>query len=294
MAHFREFNRIPQNSTEQFIAVSLLDKEYFKSVGLVRAGISTLRKGCVISRPKQRGYHIVIITLQGNGKFILENGVELVSERGQYFFSAAQGQGHRHIPLSEEWKICWLHIEESKNLFISPPSDYALAKCNSFKEIGDCFESIIQEHSNQYREYERISELQCHLLTYYIKRTVDLNTYSGAHLYYLKKFNNLWHEISMNIQETWDIPTLCSYMGLSKAHLVRLCNEFYNTSPATKVRQIKMDHAYALLMNFDSRVADVAEAVGYNSISSFSVAFKNYFKILPKEVSASSSQLIQT
>lgn len=284
MAKFREFNRIPQNSIEQFIPVHLLDKEYFKNMGILRGGISILRKGCVISRPKGREYHIVIVTLKGTGKFIMENGVELVAEQGQYFFSAADGQGHKHLPISDEWRICWIQIEKSGNWFVAPPSDYMLSKCSSFREIGNCFESIISEYSEQYRDHTTIEELQCQLLMYYVKREIDLNNYSGKNMMYLKKFNQLWHDVSINIGRPWDIETLCDYMGLSKAHLVRLCNEFYQTSPANKIKQIKMDHAYALLANLDYRVSDIAEVVGYNSVSSFSVAFKKYFHILPKDV----------
>lgn len=284
MARFREFNRIPQNSIEQFIPMYLLDKEYFKSIGILQGGMSTLRKGCVISRQKGREYHIIIITIRGNGKFIMENGIELVAEQGQYFFSAADGQGHKHLPISDEWQICWLQVEKSRNWLVSPPTDYILSKCNSFKEIGNCFGSIISEYSEQYRDHTTIEELQCQLLMHYIKREIDLNNYSGKHMTYLKKFNQLWHDVSINISMPWSVEALCDYMGLSKAHLVRLCNEFYQTSPANKIKQIKMDHAYALLANLDYRVSDVAEVVGYNSISSFSVAFKQYFHVLPKDI----------
>lgn len=284
MRKFREYNQINTLSEELFLPDYLLKQSVFESTGIIIGGISTLRKGTIISREKNRAYHIIILTLKGKGKFKMEDGSEILLNEGEFFFSSAKGQGHKHYPLTDEWKICWLQLDQKTGLLISPPEDWTTLRCTRTKEIGNAFESIITEYLEQGINHIRIEELQLNLVLQYIKRDIDQSSYTGKNIQYIKRFSQLWKEVSTKIQLPWDIDMLCDFMGLSKTHLVRLCNELYNTSPARKVKEYKMEYAYKLLLNFNYRVTDVAEAIGFNSISSFTYAFKNHFGVLPKDI----------
>ena len=97
------------------------------------------------------------------------------------------------------------------------------------------------------------------------------------------RFNQLWAEVSKTLAKPWSLDDLCDYMGVGRAHLIRLCAEFYQTTPAAKVRSIKMEFAQSLLQNFEYPVAEIAEHIGYDSPSTFSTAFKKYFGYPPRE-----------
>ena len=284
MRTFKDFNRIPKSSIEQFLPLSFLNQEYFKTMGIITGGISLLSKGTVISREKSRGYHILILTISGTGKFIMENGIEYVTDSGQLFFSASDGQGHRHLPVSEKWEICWLQIDRNNNWLISHPDDYLISKSIQATYIVNCFKTIISEYSQQTKNYTTIAELTGQLLLQYIRREIDMTDYSGRNVGYLKSFNRLWSEISKNISYPWDTDAVCEYMNLSKAHLHRLCREFYKMSPMAKIKQIKFEQAYSFLVHLHYTVTEVAELMGYQSTSSFSVAFKNHFNIRPSDL----------
>lgn len=57
----------------------------------------------------------------------------------------------------------------------------------------------------------------------------------------------------------------------------------YGSSPAAYFRKLKMDRAAQLLAESDMKVADIGLAVGYDSPSKFSAAFKSAWNICPAD-----------
>lgn len=281
MQNFWEYTKIHSSSNEIFLPINIFKAPSFKNKNIRLGGISVLKGDTIIQREKNRPFHIFILTIAGKGKFVMEDGNEIELDEGEFFFSAARGQGHKHFPISSEWTICWLQIEENSDLFISPPQDWHISRTNHSKEIYSCFESIISEELEQNTEYIKIEESQLNLILLFLKREIEQIKYSGKNNVYLSKFISLWKEVNTNISLSWDTPMLCEYMGLSKTHLVRLCNDFYHTSPAKKVHSYKMEHAYMLLTELDYTVSNASEAIGFNSVSSFTYSFKKYFGFLP-------------
>ncbi len=76
---------------------------------------------------------------------------------------------------------------------------------------------------------------------------------------------------------------------LSKQYLINsttLKNEFkavYGTSIAAHIKEHRMKAAAEMLRNSDMSIAEIAQAVGYDSQSKFTQAFKAFFQVLPKE-----------
>ena len=57
----------------------------------------------------------------------------------------------------------------------------------------------------------------------------------------------------------------------------------YGTSIAAHIKQHRMEQAAGLLRQTDMSIADIARAVGYDSQSKLTAAFKSYFQIVPTE-----------
>lgn len=76
---------------------------------------------------------------------------------------------------------------------------------------------------------------------------------------------------------------------LSKQYLINtttLKNTFkavYGTSIAAHIKEHRMEHAAMMLLETDAAVADIAGAVGYDSQSKFTAAFKDTFQVTPRE-----------
>lgn len=76
---------------------------------------------------------------------------------------------------------------------------------------------------------------------------------------------------------------------LSRQYLINpttLKNAFksvYGTSIAAHIKEHRMRQAARMLIESNMNIAEIAQAVGYDSQSKFSTAFKTYFKVLPRE-----------
>ena len=76
---------------------------------------------------------------------------------------------------------------------------------------------------------------------------------------------------------------------LSRQYLINpttLKNAFksvYGTSIAAHIKEHRMRQAARMLIESNMNIAQIAQAVGYDSQSKFTTAFKAYFKVLPRE-----------
>ncbi len=68
----------------------------------------------------------------------------------------------------------------------------------------------------------------------------------------------------------------------------------YGTSIAAHIKEHRMEQAAKLLRETEMNVAEIARAVGYDSQSKFSAAFKSYFSILPTEYRRDAQRAPQT
>lgn len=75
-----------------------------------------------------------------------------------------------------------------------------------------------------------------------------------------------------------DIATQC---GISVATLVRTFQRALGTSAALYLRTRRLHEAYNLLQSSDRQVSDIAEHIGYASVSAFTFAFRRQFGIPP-------------
>ncbi|WP_348945395.1 AraC family transcriptional regulator [Chitinibacter sp. FCG-7] len=81
----------------------------------------------------------------------------------------------------------------------------------------------------------------------------------------------------------WSVSTLCQHVGLGATQLHRLCQRRYGRAPAQLVFDIRMQLARDWLAQ-GQRVANVATALGYQEIASFSRRFSRHFGCPPSKM----------
>lgn len=80
-----------------------------------------------------------------------------------------------------------------------------------------------------------------------------------------------------------NVEFIASHIGVSRSHLHRRLREIANTSPTLFIRNTRMRHAAILLIDKKMSVSETAFAIGYNSLSHFSTAFKAHFGMSPSQ-----------
>ena len=88
---------------------------------------------------------------------------------------------------------------------------------------------------------------------------------------------------------TADLSRRVTIEALSKKYLMnattlkRVFKEVYGETIAAHIKKHRMEAAAALLRKTDDDIASIAQAVGYESQSRFSAAFREFFGALPSE-----------
>ena len=287
MRILKENDRIPQGCIERFIPSHVLKDTVFSDMGIIIGGISFAQEGFVITRPGKRKYHICIMTISGNGEFIMEDNSTIISGPGEIFFSNANGQGHIHKPKTIPWVVFWLRFDVDKNWLIPPFGNCGIISANNQNnaiKLSGILESILDEELYIHPEMHRLQRLYAELFMIYFQQLLSIQTGSTKRFdRYRNRLNKLWQAIITSPGEAWLLEDMCKFAGFSRAHLSRICELLYQKSPGEKVKEIKMEHALSLLQYFDYPVSEVAERVGYMNMSNFSTAFKKYFGYPPKD-----------
>jgi AraC family transcriptional regulator len=77
------------------------------------------------------------------------------------------------------------------------------------------------------------------------------------------------------------IDTLARELNVDAGHLVRSFRRAYGISPATFVRRRRLETAYRLVLESDSRLSDIALSTGFFDQSHFTRAFVAHFGVPP-------------
>lgn len=79
------------------------------------------------------------------------------------------------------------------------------------------------------------------------------------------------------------VDFIAQEVGISRVHLYRKLKEITNQTSKEFVRNIRLTKAAEMLRQKKYSIAELSEAVGYNSPSAFSTAFKELFGVSPSE-----------
>ena len=90
-------------------------------------------------------------------------------------------------------------------------------------------------------------------------------------------------ELLQHIERRITIEELSKQYLINPTTLKAAFKSVYGTSLAAHIREHRMEQAAKLLRTSDMSIAEVAQAVGYDSQSKFTAAFKSFFHILPRE-----------
>jgi len=77
---------------------------------------------------------------------------------------------------------------------------------------------------------------------------------------------------------------LAKIVGLSHSNLNKGFHQIFNTTVFGYLRTARMEEAKKILLDGDMNVTETAYAVGYSSLSHFSLAFRKYAGVNPGEI----------
>ena len=120
-------------------------------------------------------------------------------------------------------------------------------------------------------------------ILYFIRHLVKTATMDNLLDANQDELDVVYKQLSKEYTNPPSIQELAKMSAMSQTKFYESFTQRYDKTPYQFIKDLKLDNAMELLKNDHMTVADVAYHVGYDSPEGFSRAFKNKFKINPKD-----------
>ena len=145
----------------------------------------------------------------------------------------------------------------------------------SLTAARNLFELFLQECERLPAPSSALLERLCHLLFLYVLRQQVLDNSALGGLAALARqpaFADLLEQLIARPADAWTLESMAACTGLSRSAFFKRFNELCGQSPGQVLLMMRMRHACQLFKQ-NQTVADVAVAVGYQSVAAFTRAF---------------------
>lgn len=132
--------------------------------------------------------------------------------------------------------------------------------------------------------YKAADKEECELLHQTVERMMEITCPANTVDYCnsTEKIIQSIHEYLVeHIAERITIEDLSKQFLMNPTTLKKVFKEVYGTSLAAHMKQHRMEKAAEMLIDTDLSISQIALAVGYESQSRFTMAFKNVYEMLP-------------
>ena len=130
--------------------------------------------------------------------------------------------------------------------------------------------------------YQRIKVLE--LLLYLSKIAfIPQNKLTEYRSELIENIHKIHDQLLQQMEQRITIEELSRQYLINPTTLKNAFKSVYGTSIAAHIKEHRMRQAARLLKETNKNIAEIAQAVGYDSQSKFTAAFKTYFEVLPKE-----------
>lgn len=177
-------------------------------------------------------------------------------------------------------------LKDSKIFKTIMPEKYGQNDSPVFLAGNDRTENIFSAFYEQPGEwklpYQKIKTLELLLYLAGTNLTPDskLSEYQIEQINIVKKIHS---QLIKHMEQRITIEELSKQYLINPTTLKNAFKSVYRTSLASHIKEHRMKHAAKILRESDRSIAEIAQAVGYDSQSKFTTAFKAYYKILPRE-----------
>lgn len=133
--------------------------------------------------------------------------------------------------------------------------------------------------ASSYRELKAM-ELLLYLAKAEPEKEKHLNEYQAEQVALIRKIHKL---LLSNLDKRITIEELSKQYLINTTTLKNLFKAVYGTSIAAHIKEHRMEHAADMLLSTNESIASIANAVGYDSQSKFTSAFKSAYHVTPRE-----------
>ena len=235
--------------------------------------------------PNKREHYILHYVVNGQGTFE-SRGARHKLHAQQFFIIRPNEVTYYQADKEQPWEYYWLGFDGSKvdelllNRFIDYQTEVGGIDA-PIDQVRELFEMLLTtqpfDDTRIFRRYAQVFQL-----IDYLKG--EANIRQGNQRNPKQEYSQLFRLIIHNSYHLKDlsITTIAQSMNLNAAYLSQVIKETMHISPVSYLKEYRLRKAKYLLDTTQLSVSEIADLVGYESVYTFSRAYKNYYYLSPK------------
>lgn len=141
---------------------------------------------------------------------------------------------------------------------------------------------LLQSLLNRLKERQNQDQLLLVGLFYQLMAACQAGTETGNQE---QRVNNWLDSAKSYMEIHYDEPIkldeVCEHIGVSRSHFSMVFRQKFGVAPSHYLKQLRMQRARQLVEQSDYSITEIAHSVGYDSLFSFSRAYRQYYGQFP-------------
>lgn len=151
-------------------------------------------------------------------------------------------------------------------------------------EVSSCLRNILREMEQKSNGYEDVCQAYLEILLIRLMRSIDFASTTNSHpIAGNRQCAAVKRYIDMNFKETLTLEHLASEAHMNKFYLSHTFKKEYGISPINYMISKRIEESKYLLAETDLSLSQIAQLLGFSSLSYFSQVFHRTQSISPKE-----------
>lgn len=270
---------VPGPCQEQFLPLEHPACLSLREQQVSMAGISDLGPGYAMGRRAPR-FHLLLYTLEGGGKLTTAQGQARL-DPGSLLIMPGMTPHAYHIA-ARRWRILWFHLKIRKTWSALEGTAWSIRREHRAAMLRPLMEGLLREAALASRDAGRAVQLYAELIGIELRREVRMLD-DPRQRQLEEDLRRLSMEVDASLAHKWTNEELARAMHLSVGHFHRLIRRYFQVTPMQLVLRLRMQRAEIMLKTTDEAVAAIAARVGYENAFAFSVAFKRWAALSPRD-----------
>lgn len=288
-------NTVGYTESETFRCLEDLEKSYTMGSGspvrLCYCGMEDCEPGWTFG-PYVRENYVIHVVTKGKGKYMVNGRVYELS-KGNVFAIYPGVETVYSADENDPWSYMWIGFNgrEAENVVreIGFFREDPVVTINDIDRLRYAMEVILEARQLTYTAAMRRSAAFLDILAYLMEQS----RMEGLHKddpedRYINKAVEL---IAISYSGRVRISEIADEVGINRSYLSTIFKRRMHMSPQEFLISLRLEKAAQLLRETEEQVGSIAAAVGYTDALAFSKAFKQKYKVTPREFRLSSPEL---
>lgn len=267
---------IPEECRDQHLPMVPFFARPFRRQSIRGVGIHEVVKPYEIQRVKAP-WHLAIFTEKGQAQYSCRNRSGVILENTVWIGPADTPYQYAAL---EDWHFISVAMIKSDDRIHLEQSNFYKSLTQDIVHLKNSVEAYLSESTHCQSGESPAANSLAEYISLFIKRELEPEEKYETSRNTLN-MHKVWEVVNSSPGAPWSVQDLADEMNMSIRQFQRMMKKTYNMTAERMLTRIRMQGARELLVSTDMTLDDIGSVVGYQSVYSFSKAFKNFFEVSP-------------